>query len=166
MRSEVSNSQVFELNDFFDNEGVTFDPEEISLHGCYRDEISAHRAKKLWVETFESNFILENEFDFSISVMELAPGHGFLLSCEFLTACARYAFWRLTNNQAPEAQYIIETAHIPMCESRHEDILRAPDMRSIYDEPMIFSGKSGTLQFRRKRQSMLERVNHFFDRFF
>ena len=164
MRSEVYQSQVIELNESIDSEGVTFDPEEISLHGCYRDEISAHRAKKLWIETLETNFILDNEYDFFMDVQELGDGHGFLLSCEFQTASARYAFWRLTNNQAPEAQYVIETAHIPYCESRHEDILRAPDLRSIHEEPMIFSG--AYRPHGSKRRNVYDMINNFLDRFF
>ena len=164
MRSQMNSSQVLELNEVIDAEGVTFDPEETSLHGSYKDEISAHRAKKLWIETLEDNFILENNCDFSVHVQSLAHGHGFLLSCQFESSCARYAFWRLTNNQAPEAQYVIETAHIPYCESRHEDILKAPDLRSIYDEPMIFSGRyTGGLK---KRPSFYDVLNNLMDRWF
>jgi hypothetical protein len=156
-----ANSQVFELTTLIDSEGVTFDPEQITLQGCYKDEISAYRARKLWIETLETNFILEDGYDFEASVVALGDGLGFLLSCEFLTACARYAFWRLTNNQAPEAQYVIETAHIPLCESRHEDILRAPDLRSVHDEPMIFSAG---YPLRPNRKTLLGKVRAFFGR--
>ena len=58
-------------------------------------------------------------------------GHRFMLRAHFVSACARYAFWRLTNCQAPETQYIMETAHIPVCESRHDDILSVPDMQPL-----------------------------------
>lgn len=119
-------------------DGVTFNPDQVTLQGIYSDELSAHRAKKTWIETLEGAFILENRTDIDLAIRDTDA--GYLLECHFLTACARYAFWRLTNNQAPEAQYIIETAHIPLCESRHEEIMTAPDMRSIYDEPLILSG--------------------------
>jgi hypothetical protein len=33
--------------------------------------------------------------------------------CDFQTACGRYAFWRLTHHQAPEVQFLLETAHLP-----------------------------------------------------
>ena len=118
-------TQIIEAN------GVCFDPDTITLQGCYADELSAYRAKKLWIEAFENNFLLEYPTDFSITVTNDFERHLFFLTCSFVSACARYAFWRLTNHQAPEVQYVIETAHIPFCESRHEDILRAPDMRSV-----------------------------------
>ncbi|MGI6524765.1 MAG: hypothetical protein ACOX2O_05650 [Bdellovibrionota bacterium] len=112
-------------------DGVSFDTENITLHGIYSDELSAYRAKKMWIETFEDIFLLEQNHDISLSIHREEDGR-FLLLCEFLTACARYAFWRVTNNQAPEAQYSIETAHIPICDSRQDEILHAPDLRPLH----------------------------------
>lgn len=136
--------QVEDSGIFLDEPGVCFDPESTTLTGVYTDEISAHRAKRLWIDTLEVNFLLDLEHDFVIKLVPDLEAHQFMLTCRFSSACARYAFWRLTNNQAPEAQYIIETAHIPVCESRHHDILRAPDMRNIQENPLILRG-DGTL---------------------
>ena len=134
---DTSGSKIIELNQVVElDEGVCFDPERISLEGIYRDEISAYRAKKVWIEVLESTFLLDHNYDLCFIIGEYSEDR-FFLSCQFTTACARYAFWRLTNHQAPEAQYVIETAHIPDCESRQDDFLYAPDMRPLNDEPEI-----------------------------
>jgi hypothetical protein len=112
-------------------QGVCFDPDNVVLEGIYSDEISAHRAKRRWVTTLEGCFLLDKGLDYEISVASNTEIRSFRLSCRFISACARYAFWRLTNSQAPEAQYIIETAHIPECESRIMDFASAPDMTHI-----------------------------------
>jgi len=163
MRGDSISSQLVDLTNFPVSEGVAFDPESVTLRGLYKDEISAHRAKRLWIETLESNFLLELDYDFELSVISVLDHDLFYLSCSFSTACARYAFWRITNNQAPEAQYIIETAHIPMCESRHEDILRAPDMRCIYESPFIYKG---IYPFSPRRPRFGNLINRVFKRVF
>ncbi|MBN8549296.1 MAG: hypothetical protein J0M12_08285 [Deltaproteobacteria bacterium] len=138
MAHQQSDPQVIELKDEFQwSEGVSFDPEHITLEGAYTDQLSAYRARKVWLETFETNFLLEPEHDFSLKVCSSFEDNKFALKCQFLTACARYAFWRLTNNQAPEAQYIIETAHIPNAELRHDDFLQAPDLKSVHEAAII-----------------------------
>ncbi len=141
MHTTQVSKQHIELYDIISAEGVTFDPDQLILKGCYADELSAHRARKLWIETLSANFLLDKDYDYSIQISSSPEANVFLLSCNFITACACYAFWRITNNQAPEAQYVIETAHIPMCASRHEDILRAPDLRPVHEESMLYSGK-------------------------
>lgn len=108
---------------------VSFDSETATLEGAYPDELSAHRARKVWIDTLESNFLLEKNHDFKIRVEGTVEDSAFALRCDFLTACGRYAFWRLTNDQAPEAQYIIETAHIPNAESMYDAFLGAPDLQ-------------------------------------
>jgi hypothetical protein len=107
---------------------VSFDPQTASLEGLYSDEISAYRAKKVWIETLEHTFLLDNGHDFHITSTGSIASSEFKIECFFTTACGRYAFWRLTNNQAPEAQYGIETAHIPNAESLYSRILSAPDL--------------------------------------
>ena len=126
--------QVIELTkELLGAESVLFDPHEVSLRGVYNDELSLYRAKKNWATILETNFLLEHEYDYSISRKVESDEGIYTLRCHFLTACGRYAFWRLTNDQAPEAQYLIETAHIPNAESRIDDFKGAPDMRPIYD---------------------------------
>lgn len=161
----AEDSQVFQLDttlDYYENTGVCFDPEELTLIGFYKDELSSARARKIWAETLEDHFLLEPEYDFDILNSRNPEEHSFSIQCSFRTACARYAFWRLTNSQAPEAQYLIETAHIPQCESRQDDILRAPDLRSVRDgEPLISQGcefyKPKSSPFRRFVEKLVER---------
>ena len=111
--------------------GVCFDPDNVILHGVYRDELSAPRAKRRWISTLEASFLLDSGHDFELVVQLLEE--GYVLSCRFGTACGRYAFWRLTNNQAPEAQYLIETAHIPDSEMMQDEFLAVPDMCPVPD---------------------------------
>lgn len=87
---------------------VLFHPDTVTLQGFYQDQLAAYRAKRVWLDVLESGFLLEHQHDFCFSVISCLQEQRFLLTCEFLTACGRYAFWRLTNNQSPEAQYLIE----------------------------------------------------------
>lgn len=132
MQQDTLDTQLIELtNEICSIEGVQFDPESVSLVGLYKDELSLHRARKNWREVLESNFLLEPDYDYQISHLKNTEKLSFLLRCTFLTACGRYAFWRLTNDQAPEAQYIIETAHIPNSELRQPEFLGAPDLKPV-----------------------------------
>ncbi len=118
-------------------QGVCFDSARVALEGSYQDEISAYRARRVWIETLKQSFLLDREQDFSTRV-ELSPdGKKYILTCLFTSACARYAFWRLTNHQAPEAQYVIETAHIPNTEEKRDEFIQAPDLRSIEDSLLL-----------------------------
>lgn len=117
-------------------EGVCFDPDTYTIHGNYNDEVSAHRAKKCWLEAFNQHFNIEKDSDLHIFVEPSNCG-SFLLNCRFASASAKYAFWKCTNNQAPEVQYVLETAHIPICDSRYDELLTAPDLRSIFELPMV-----------------------------
>lgn len=124
-------SQLSELQDSYPIEGVYFDGENARLEGNYRDEISAYRAKKNWAQVLANYFLLETDGDIKIVVTQDSESGQYLLRCDFMSACARYAFWRLTNSQTPEAQYMIEIAHIPQCESHRDEFLRASDLKPI-----------------------------------
>lgn len=131
MTKQEEQVQAIELTDELITPGaVSFDSVKASLEGSYRDELSLHRAKKIWIDTLETNFLLEKGHDFKIKITRNIAEEQFSMSCDFTTACGRYALWRLTHDQAPEAQYLIETAHIPQCESRLQEILFAPDLKS------------------------------------
>ena len=145
---QVFTSQVSELNAPLEEEScILFDPERVTLDGVYSDELSAHRAKRGWIDALESYFLLDHRKDFSVSVRRAIEHSRFALTCNFTSACARYAFWRLTNQQAPEAQYLIETAHVPRGDSQHERFITAPDMRPTSqlagNEPLVLGDISG-----------------------
>lgn len=106
---------------------ISFNSERLCLEGLYCDELSAYRARRSWKSTLVSLFLLEEEEDFAF-VVQRNEEDLYSLECQFLTACARYAFWRLTNHQAPEAQYMIETAHLPVTERSFPDLSGAPDL--------------------------------------
>ncbi len=111
---ESSNTDIAAIRRTFPSgEGVAFDMSRMTLEGLYSNELDAHRAKRVWKKSLASLFILDHENDFDLSVRCEPASDSYLLTCEFKTACGRYAFWRLTNNQAPEAQAIIESAHRP-----------------------------------------------------
>ncbi|NDC39871.1 MAG: hypothetical protein EBZ48_17870 [Proteobacteria bacterium] len=121
-------------------DGVCFDPNTLTLHGLYSDELSAHRARRGWLDTLENSFFLELEEDFAVEVQgDLGRGR-YVLSCEFRSASARYAFWRLTHQQAPEAQYMIETAHVPSG-SFSRELAQAPDLTPLIDDLESFAEK-------------------------
>jgi hypothetical protein len=84
--------------------GLIFDADGITLLGKYTDELAAHRAKKRWVAVLNSYFLLDRERDYEMWVNGSLEDHCFVLSCSFVSACGRYAFWRLVNRQAPEAE--------------------------------------------------------------
>jgi hypothetical protein len=92
---------------------VYFDPDLLLLEGRYSDELCAHRARREWMSVFSANFLLEPEHDFMMSVGGEVDDGGYALRCSFVSACGRYAFWRLTHGQAQDAQALLERAHMP-----------------------------------------------------
>lgn len=107
---------------------VVFDMDSLTLVGRYFDELSAHRAKKCWLKTLQDCFLLDLDTDLKLKVKIDSELQQFLLICEFNSSCARYAFWRLTNNHVPEAAYLLETAHIP--ESVNQNYMEGADLRA------------------------------------
>ncbi len=94
------------------SEGVVFEPNHALLVGVYKDELSAYRARKEWLATLHEGFLLEAGEDLTLTIAPTPGGEWFILSCTFVSATARYAFWRITRGQAPEEQYRIESAHV------------------------------------------------------
>jgi hypothetical protein len=128
-RTAVSKDSLIELTAALHAQNtVSFDPDAAILEGHYTDELSLHRAKKVWKETLEYHFLLEDKHDFAFQIEGDISNSKYTLTCNFKSSCGRYAFWRLTNNQSPEAQYTLETAHIPNVESLHDLFLTAPDL--------------------------------------
>lgn len=83
---------------------IVYDTSNVSLISRFVDEISAYRARKQWVAVFHDHFLLDTERDYEITVCPSTGGEEYILSCLFSSACGRYAFWRLINHQAPEAE--------------------------------------------------------------
>lgn len=108
---------------------VFFDPELLLLEGRYSDELCAHRARRGWMGVFSASFLLEAEHDYVVAVEENADEDGFVLRCAFVSACGRYAFWRLTHGQAPDAAHLLEISHVPAADSRLRAVAFASDFR-------------------------------------
>lgn len=84
--------------------GLIYDAETVTLIGKYGDELTAHRNKKEWLTVLSSHFLLEQDKDYELNTFSSLEENIFLLACTFTSACGRYAFWRLANRQASEAE--------------------------------------------------------------
>lgn len=158
MSFDLANEQLVELSEEFDNQvSVLFDSDQVTLEGRYEDELSIFRARKVWTEVLETNFLLEKGDDFKFGTVTDLDEKRFVLKCSFSTACGRYAFWRLVNSQAPESQYLIETAHIPDGASHHFELLRAPDLRSASESDHFHESDIKAWRFVRWMRRLLER---------
>jgi hypothetical protein len=116
--------------------GLWYDSDRLVVEGVYCDEVTAYRARKRWIEAFKIHFLLEEGLDFSLKVRLLRGGKYFKVRCSFLTACGRYAFWRLTHHQALDVQCILETAHLPrpLCSLGVDSILNDVEMQADCDQ--------------------------------
>lgn len=121
--------------------GLIFDAEGVTLIARCNDELSAYRAKKNWVLVLKSYFLLELERDYELSVLA-SPEHGyFTVSCFFISACGRYAFWRLINDQAPEAELklgALQTSNSSPCRATLFGLIKAPS--SFIPIPAVLQG--------------------------
>jgi hypothetical protein len=118
--------------------GLWYDAEKLILEGIYLDEVSAYRARRSWIKTFEMNFLLEEIHDFKVKVVFESDEGRYHVQCTFTSACGRYAFWRLTHHQAPEVQFTLETAHLPHITSlRFEEPSIESEIESVSPEEGI-----------------------------
>lgn len=85
-------------------EGLIYDADAILLAGKYTDELSAHRARREWRDILGSYFLLDESRDYEFWIQSDVQQDYFVVHCSFVSACGRYAFWRLVNQQAPEAE--------------------------------------------------------------
>lgn len=94
--------------------GLIYDADAVTLTAHYADQVTAYRARRVWIEVLSSYFLLEEERDYDIFVDTIVDYEHFQIQCIFLSACGRYAFWRLINHQAPEAEAKLgESAQVP-----------------------------------------------------
>ncbi len=138
---------------------VFFDPDIIMLEGRYSDELSAHRARRSWVKIFEASFLLEPEHDFLLTVSLMTDEDGFALRCSFVSACGRYAFWRLTHGQAQDAQYLLETAHVPSSLHNSAMLVGAPDLRRVQRRSVVDLESSEYMDSTLRRGGMLHWIS-------
>ncbi|HMO01419.1 MAG TPA: hypothetical protein PKD37_04670 [Oligoflexia bacterium] len=90
---------------------IYFSKENLTIFAKYQDEISAYRARRKWLKTLDEYFFLDDASDFILQQARSSGEDEYYLICQFVSPAARYAFFRLVNLQALEAQYQLETAH-------------------------------------------------------
>ncbi len=94
-----------------DENVVTYDTDKVSILGEFDNEMAAYRTRKEWVQILANYFLVERDRDYSLNIEALKNDKKnqtrFKLECSFSSACGKYAFWRLINNQAPEAEKLI-----------------------------------------------------------
>ena len=100
MLSRDSNNSIRSSEEI--NNTITYNTDNISIISQFGDEMSVYRCRRTWTEILSNHFLLEKDRDFKMSIS--ASESPFILTCEFNSACGRYAFWRLINQQAPEAE--------------------------------------------------------------
>ena len=75
--------------------------EKPTLYATYPSEIAGHYARRRWAQTLYREFLLDEDQDFILTLVQTGSD-VWQLSCKMLSACGRYAYWRIDNNQAPE----------------------------------------------------------------
>jgi hypothetical protein len=114
--------------------GLWYDPERLLIEGVYRDELTAYRVRKRWISAFREHFLLDDGLDLSFKVRKVGSSGFCKLNCYFISACGRYAFWRLTHHQALEVQWLLERAHLSSA--------RDSATRDLYDSDDAHLGES------------------------
>ena len=117
---------------------VSYIPETYKIVGEYSNEIYLFRAKKFWKMALQDTFLLETGTDFQFQIKKNAKMNVYTLTCTFKSACGRYAFWRVNNNQNPEAKYIIESAHLTQTADNYDAILnKGPNFIVSHDSDIL-----------------------------
>lgn len=136
-------SQSIAFDKYTHKNGLIYDAEGVTLIGTYGDELSAYRARRRWMEVFSNYFLLERERDYDLSVTASDEENTFALHATFISACGRYAFWRLINRQALEAEQKLCNEHSEIRGTRSllSSIMSGEDSWVIEDETYESEGK-------------------------
>ena len=95
----------------YSRNGLTFYTETVQIVAVANDQLSAYRTRNTWTKTLHRHFLLQAEQDFDISISP-DENESYIISCNFSSACGRYAFWRLINQQSPEAERNLLTPNL------------------------------------------------------
>lgn len=145
---------------------IVFDAASVALLGKFSDELSAYRTRKKWFDVLHSYFLLEQERDYEMNVECSHDENKYVLTCGFTSACGRYAFWRLINHQAPDAEvklcHTVATATIG--EERVAVIRAHSDRTTVSNErfPWIMTGTSPDTK--EKRTGTPKRISAIIDK--
>lgn len=117
---------------------VSYNKNAYEIVGEYSNELLLFRAKKFWKAALLDTFLLEYATDFKLKVKRNSKNSIYHLICTFHSACGRYAFWRINNDQNPEVRYIIETAHQTQTADNYDKILnKFPKFTILTDQSLI-----------------------------
>lgn len=156
--SVETNNELLQYTKY--KEGLIYDAESVILAGKYTDEMSAHRAKKTWIDVLGSYFLLESERDYELWVTTDLTEEYFVIHCCFISACGRYAFWRLVNQQAPEAEAKLGAS------LKNADIKRLlATNRSLSKskrEPFVLSALADQIDSNEDTKSLISRILKLF----
>jgi hypothetical protein len=119
--------------------GLIFDADTVTLLGKFTDEFSAYRGRKQWMEVFAHYFLLERTRDYDTEVGAIEGTDYFFLRCTFSSACGRYAFWRLVNHQALEAEEKLHAHN--MVNKKSARFLLGSIWSAGHDSPWILPGE-------------------------
>jgi len=164
MQEDLNKAQLVDFIDYSQpGIAIQFCLDTTSLTGFYSDELACYRARRVWKTVFERTFLLKSECDFIMETESSEEGQPFSLRCFFNSPSGRYALWRLANDQAPESQYTIETAHVPDSEAMHEQLISAPDLVAAGSSPTILHAPDETTRLIKnicdKIKQLTEKIN-------
>ena len=76
------------------------------LSSTFETEFSAFSARRLWINLFLKYFSLEKDKDYNLCVNNehIDNTEIFELNCEFISPNGKYAFWKLLNKKAIQAE--------------------------------------------------------------
>ena len=77
-----------------------------ALSSTFDAEFTAFSVRRLWINLFQKYFSLEKDKDYNLYVNKESLGHNemYELNCEFISPNGKYAFWKLLNKKALQAE--------------------------------------------------------------
>jgi hypothetical protein len=151
-----------ELSYYGFKEGLIYDADSVILAGKHADELSAHRARREWRSILSSFFLLDEGRDYELWVRSDASARYFVVHCCFVSACGRYAFWRLVNQQAPEAEARLGESLKNPASKRLMQNNRHVAPLSSKGTSMLLSSLQGQIDENNKTKSLLARILNLF----
>ena len=77
-----------------------------ALSSTFDTEFTAFSVRRLWINLFQKYFSLEKDIDYNLHVNKEDDGgdEKYNLNCEFTSPNGKYAFWKLINKKAIQAE--------------------------------------------------------------
>jgi len=77
-----------------------------ALSSTFDAEFTAFSVRRMWINLFKKYFSLEKDKDYYVYVDKNTTGNNetYELNCEFTSSNGKYAFWKLLNKKAFQAE--------------------------------------------------------------